>query len=206
MSQAALKRLRLEAQRQRTQPTDGIVACPDPGNALLWHYAIDGPKDTPYEGGQYFGRLKFPAEYPFAPPSILMTTPSGRFHVDTRLCLSISDFHPKEWNPMWNVSTILTGLVSFMVEKTQTYGSLESTDDVKRDFAAKSHAFNKRLSAYRVLFPDGFVADDAGDSAGGTEHQSVNANQHQAPTFPVTLWVLAFVAGVLGLVALMIEW
>ena len=32
-----------------------------------------------------------------------------------RLCLSISDFHPDTWNPAWSVSTILTGLLSFMV-------------------------------------------------------------------------------------------
>ena len=34
-----------------------------------------------------------------------------------RLCLSISDFHPDTWNPAWSVSTILTGLLSFMVSQ-----------------------------------------------------------------------------------------
>ena len=54
-------------------------------------------------------RLIFPAEFPFKPPSIYMTTPSGRFKTNTRLCLSISDYHPDTWNPAWSVSTILTG-------------------------------------------------------------------------------------------------
>ena len=27
----------------------------------------------------------------------------------------MSDFRPKTWNPAWSVSTILTGLLSFMV-------------------------------------------------------------------------------------------
>lgn len=44
-----------------------------------------------------------------------MITPTGRFKTNTRLCLSISDFHPDTWNPAWSVSTILTGLLSFMV-------------------------------------------------------------------------------------------
>ena len=35
-----------------------------------------------------------------------------------RLCLSISDFHPDTWNPAWSVSTILTGLLSFMVNRS----------------------------------------------------------------------------------------
>jgi len=38
-----------------------------------------------------------------------------------RLCLSISDFHPDTWNPAWSVSTILTGLLSFMVSWLQRY-------------------------------------------------------------------------------------
>lgn len=47
-----------------------------------------------------------------------MITPNGRFQTDTRLCLSMSDFHPGTWNPSWSVATILNGLLSFMVRKT----------------------------------------------------------------------------------------
>lgn len=81
------------------------------------HYVIQGPPETPYEGGEYYGRITFPPEYPFKPPTIRMTTPSGRFQPDTRLCLTMSDFHPSSWNPSWSVSTILNGLLSFMVKK-----------------------------------------------------------------------------------------
>lgn len=79
------------------------------------HYVVQGPDDSPYAGGFYHGRLVFPTEYPFRPPTIYMITPSGRFKTNIRLCLSISDFHPDTWNPAWSVSTILTGLLSFMV-------------------------------------------------------------------------------------------
>ena len=33
----------------------------------------------------------------------------------------------ESWNPMWTVSSILTGLLSFMVEDQITTGSLKST-------------------------------------------------------------------------------
>lgn len=66
-------------------------------------------------GGYYHGKLIFPKDYPFKPPRIMMMTPNGRFQTNTRLCLSISDFHPDLWNPAWSVATILTGLLSFMV-------------------------------------------------------------------------------------------
>jgi hypothetical protein len=29
---------------------------------------------------------------------------SGRFETNTRLCLSMSDFHPETWNPMWSLN------------------------------------------------------------------------------------------------------
>lgn len=35
-------------------------------------------------GGYYWGKLVFPREYPFKPPRIEMTTPSGRFQTNTR--------------------------------------------------------------------------------------------------------------------------
>ena len=35
-------------------------------------------------GGYYHGKLVFPREYPFKPPSIYMATPNGRFKCNTR--------------------------------------------------------------------------------------------------------------------------
>lgn len=96
--------------------------------AVRWHYILTGPPKTPYEHGQYWGTLLFPPDYPFAPPSIRMHTPSGRFQPSTRLCLSISDFHPKSFNPAWEVSTILIGLMSFMTSEEMTTGSVSATE------------------------------------------------------------------------------
>merc|ERR1712223_1214063 len=104
-------------------------------------------------GGMYHGKLVFPSEFPFKPPSIYMTTPNGRFKPDTRLCLSISDYHPDTWNPAWSVSTILTGLLSFMLERSPTLGSIETPDSVKRKLAASSHEFNLKNKVFTELFP-----------------------------------------------------
>ncbi|KAH0058642.1 ubiquitin-protein ligase, partial [Aureobasidium melanogenum] len=99
-------------------------------------------KDTPYAGGQYWGTLVFPPDYPFAPPAIRMHTPSGRFQPSTRLCLSISDFHPKSFNPAWEVSTILLGLQSFMTSEEMTTGSLSASEAERIVFAQRSRWWN----------------------------------------------------------------
>lgn len=84
----------------------------------------------------------FPPDYPFAPPAIRMHTPSGRFQPSTRLCLSISDFHPKSYNPAWEVSTILIGLMSFMTSDEMTTGSVSATDAERRWTAARTRWWN----------------------------------------------------------------
>ncbi|KAL9065366.1 MAG: hypothetical protein Q9157_007497, partial [Trypethelium eluteriae] len=122
-TRAANKRLAREYKSISENPPPYIVAHPSESNILEWHYILTGPPKTPYEGGQYWGTLMFPPDYPFAPPSIRMHTPSGRFQPSTRLCLSISDFHPKSFNPAWEVSTILIGLMSFMTSEEMTTGS-----------------------------------------------------------------------------------
>lgn len=83
-----------------------------------------------------------------------MITPNGRFTVNQKLCLSMTDFHPESWNPMWSVGTILTGLMSFMSDTQPTSGSINSSTADKKKFAAESLAFNLKSPAFRKLFPD----------------------------------------------------
>ena len=103
----------------------------------------------------------------------------SRFKPDTRLCLSISDYHPDTWNPAWSVSTILTGLtpdviddnahcygqkkpasrssctrfkvslnaglLSFMLERSPTLGSVETSDYEKKQFALRQEETLKKF-------------------------------------------------------------
>ncbi|KAF2731784.1 UBC-like protein [Polyplosphaeria fusca] len=139
---AATKRLTKEYAAISKSPPPYIIAHPSEKNILEWHYILTGPPETPYEGGQYWGTLMFPPDYPFAPPAIRMHTPSGRFQPSTRLCLSISDFHPKSFNPAWEVSTILTGLLSFMTSEEMTTGSVRASDHERKLFAQRSRWWN----------------------------------------------------------------
>ena len=65
---------------------------------------------SPYAGGIYHGVLLFPKEYPLRPPGVKLLTKNGRFHINRRLCLSMSDFHPESWNPMWSIGYVLCSL------------------------------------------------------------------------------------------------
>ena len=127
---------------------------------------IKGPKDTPYTGGFYHGKLIFPSEYPYKPPAIMMLTPNGRFNTNTRLCLSMSDFHPETWVPAWSVASILNGVLSFMLESTPTVGSVEASVAERRRLAVASHAFNRKVPVFCELFPQ-LVGQAEGEGGGG---------------------------------------
>lgn len=124
----------------------------DPSNCR--HYILRGPPDTPYAGGEYHGQLIFPPEFPFKPPGIKMQTPSGRFQPNQKICTSMSDYHPGTWQPGWNCSTILIGLLSFMCSDEMTTGSINASEADRKKLAAQSHAHNLTQVKFRQIFPE----------------------------------------------------
>jgi ubiquitin-conjugating enzyme E2 J2 len=152
----ATKRLRKELILLQTDPPPGIIAEPDESNILKWYYAIRGPSETPFEDGIYVGKLTFPSTYPMQAPSITMCTPSGRFVPNQRICMSMSDFHPESWNPMWSVSKIIQGIQSFMASDELTTGGLKSPKSEHLKLAKLSIEYNQKM------FPKLFDGDIVG--------------------------------------------
>ncbi|PAV61620.1 hypothetical protein WR25_00650 [Diploscapter pachys] len=153
-TQTAIRRLKRDLEKLQEEPIDGITAMALDTNILEWHYVICGTADTPYEGGLYHGKLVFPPDFPWKPPSIYMMTPNGRFIPNYRLCLTISDYHPETWNPGWTVSAILVGLHSFMNEDSIATGCTTSTDQQKRQLAQDSIHYNLRDLEFCRCFPE----------------------------------------------------
>ncbi|ORY36139.1 UBC-like protein [Rhizoclosmatium globosum] len=177
-SKQASKRLQKEYQMMMANPPEFIKAKPLESNILVWHYIVTGPPDSPYTGGEYHGKVIFPEEYPYKPPAIKMLTPNGRFQTDTRLCLSMSDYHPGTWNPAWSVATILTGLLSFMLEETPTTGSVKTSVPERRALAQRSKAWNRKDPRFREVWDD-LLADEPEEPPVSVEQPS--SQQQQQP-------------------------
>ncbi|GKZ00403.1 hypothetical protein MPSEU_000993300 [Mayamaea pseudoterrestris] len=155
-SAIAANRLRKELLKLQQDPPPGIIAEPKESDILVWFYALCGPSETPFEKGIYVGKLKFPSDYPMKAPDIYMLTPSGRFDINKKLCLSMSSFHPESWSPTWSVSSIIQGIQSFMSSDEVTTGGMIATDTERRRLADESAAYNK--TNYIHLF-DGSIGD-----------------------------------------------
>ncbi|OKL62469.1 hypothetical protein UA08_02694 [Talaromyces atroroseus] len=75
---------------------------------------------------------------------------------------SISDFHPKSFNPAWEVSTILIGLLSFMTSEEMTTGSVSASDSERRLFAARSRWWNSTGGGSQSNIPAGVTTSSRG--------------------------------------------
>eukprot|EP00250_Pteridium_aquilinum_P033072 c5172_g1_i1 orf=112-1059(+) len=139
MSNPAVKRILQEVKEMQTNPSDDYTSLPLEDNIFEWQFAIRGPQDSEFEGGIYHGRIQLPPEYPFKPPSFMLLTPNGRFETQTKICLSISQYHPEHWQPSWSVRTALVALIAFMPTKGNgAIGSLEFTKEERKALALKS--------------------------------------------------------------------
>jgi hypothetical protein len=70
-STTAQRRLFQEYKALSNNPPEGITAGPVSEDDLLyWEALIQGPEGTPFEGGVFPAELKFPKDYPLAPPSM----------------------------------------------------------------------------------------------------------------------------------------
>ncbi|KAG5523628.1 hypothetical protein RHGRI_035430 [Rhododendron griersonianum] len=142
------------------EPVSHVTARPSPNDILEWHYVLEGSEGTPFAGGYYYGKIKFPPEYPFKPPGISMVTPNGRFMTQKKICLSMSDFHPESWNPMWSVSrpslvhVCIAFFVCWQMDNSPTTGSVTTTVDEKQRLAKSSLAFNCKNATFRKMFPE----------------------------------------------------
>merc|ERR1712142_927615 len=119
-------------------PSGDIHAAPigEGDNLFDWHFTIRGPPDSPYSQGIYHGRLIFPPSYPMKPPEIFLLTTSGRFETSTKICLSISGYHPETWLPAWSIQTAITALQAFFTTKAKgSIGGIEWPDEARESAA-----------------------------------------------------------------------
>ncbi|KAF5296201.1 hypothetical protein FQA39_LY12655 [Lamprigera yunnana] len=133
-----VKRLMREA-CELADPTNEYYATPLEDNLFEWHFTVRGPPNTEFEGGLYHGRILLPSQYPMQPPNIILLTPNGRFEVNKKICLSISEHHPESWQPSWSIRTALLALIAFMpTSAAGTIGSLDYTKEERQSLAKKS--------------------------------------------------------------------
>jgi ubiquitin-conjugating enzyme E2 A len=89
MSTPAQRRLIKDLEKVSNFEEERIIAAPVENNLLLWTATIEGPDDTPWEGGIFTLRMKFTEKYPNTPPNVkfLSKMYHPNIYNDGRICL-----------------------------------------------------------------------------------------------------------------------
>merc|ERR1719486_1770937 len=92
---------------------EGVHIFPAPDNLQFWRVLIEGPTDSPFEGGVFALNVVIPDNYPFHAPRITFETPIYHCNVNDsgKICLNI--LH-EAWNPQLSVPKCLEAIRTLM--------------------------------------------------------------------------------------------
>lgn len=139
------KRLANEVKLLVQQPLHYCTAYPDESNPLIWYFLIIGQKGTDYYKGEYIGKIIHSPKYPAEPPDYYMLTPSGRYNIGSKICLTNSSYHKGDWSSTWNILSILIAFYSIWLDdKESGISHIKDTPANRKRMAAESIEYNKR--------------------------------------------------------------
>ena len=119
---------------------EGIYYEHDENNILRGYALIIGPKDTPYEYGNFLFIFDFPEDYPHSPPLVKFCTNDGiiRFHPNLyrngKVCLSIlNTWKGEQWTGCQTIRSTLFTICSILENNSllNEPGINENHKDVK---------------------------------------------------------------------------
>eukprot|EP00163_Fabomonas_tropica_P030757 TRINITY_DN7091_c0_g2_i2.p1 TRINITY_DN7091_c0_g2~~TRINITY_DN7091_c0_g2_i2.p1 ORF type:complete len:214 (+),score=17.25 TRINITY_DN7091_c0_g2_i2:211-852(+) len=121
----AVRRVMAEIFDFHKAPIEGLFIKPHDKDVMTVEALIVGPMDTPYAGGFFHFRLRFPNDYPYSPPAVKLITTDGnsvRFnpnlYASGKVCLSILGTWPgPSWKCTLSLVTVLLSIQSLMNDK-----------------------------------------------------------------------------------------
>jgi len=91
-----------------------LIPLLDEKDVSRWHFvALNLP--PPYTDGEYFFRLDAPPNFPQAPPKFEFVTPNGIYTPGGPICISIGDYHKKNWRPVLGMRGFAREVVNGML-------------------------------------------------------------------------------------------
>ena len=111
----ALRRIQKELEEIKRDPPAGCSAGPVDEDIFIWEGVICGPSDSPYAGGVFRLRIRFPTDYPFKNPHIQFITKIYHPNINKAggICL---DILKNQWSPALTISKVLLSISSLLTD------------------------------------------------------------------------------------------
>jgi ubiquitin-conjugating enzyme E2 D/E len=111
------RRVLKEIEQITKEPTEGIsVIIPNMDNCFVWIATLDGPTETPYEGGKFDLEISIPQEYPHKPPNVKFLTKIYHTNVSPQSGYICLDILKRQWSPALSIQKVILSVSSLMSE------------------------------------------------------------------------------------------
>ncbi|KAK9328958.1 ubiquitin-conjugating enzyme/RWD-like protein [Lipomyces starkeyi] len=147
------KRIIKETERLVSDPVPGITAVPHDDNLRYFDVTVDGPSQSPYEGGVFKLELFLPEEYPMVAPKVRFLTKIYHPNIDKlgRICL---DVLKTNWSPALQIRTILLSVQALL-------GAPNPDDPLANDVAQRWKEDERAAISTAREWTKNYAQDDA---------------------------------------------
>ena len=171
ISKETTLRLLKDVREMMTVPEEGIFYKHSETDMLCGYALIIGPEGSLYDGGYYFYKFKFPADYPHSPPVVEFLTNDGetRMHPNMyknrKMCVSIlNTWRGDQWSGCQTIKSVLITIMSLLDDKPLLHepGITRQNLDYEpyhRIIQYKNHEFSmlhllQSLGTFKKVIPD----------------------------------------------------
>lgn len=121
-------------------------------NTSQWYILLSGfdGDEGEFTGGEYLVRVVLPSDFPYNPPQFFFMTEQGLYGVETKVCISIGEFHKDQYRAALGVNGFCQQLVSGLIGWRDMGGGiniLKTSAEQKKTLAARSREFNRTHNA-----------------------------------------------------------
>ena len=140
-----LERIRAEYNFIKQFPQREIEVSLVGNNWQTWRALIRGPKDTPYEDGEFILSINFPPTYPTTLPDIKFVTPVYHPNIHVNGTISVTVFY--NWNPNMSISTALHYVIGLLANPE---GGGGHRMDLRAECNNNRAEFNRKARAFTL--------------------------------------------------------
>jgi len=124
----------------------GIKATPMEDDIFLWEISIEGPDDSPFEGRLIRGVIQFTAEYPYVPPTVMLTPTIFHPNVSESGDVCLSGIL-KHWTPCHSLVSFLTSVKYLLAEPS----TLDPVNPIAAEFLDRNPIVYEEIARESAL-------------------------------------------------------
>lgn len=145
-------RVQKEIQRMNVNPPHGIFMWPVSERLDQLEALIEGPEDSPFDGGEFRLSIAIPDTYPNASPVIKFVTKVYHPNIDSsgRICLDSLKPEPTgSWKPSLNLANVLTQ-IRLLLTTPNVADPLDA--QIAEQLQQSKEAYDKEAKRYTELY------------------------------------------------------